>query len=945
MNLRKLIDFFPYTYKEKDTYKVNGQGILERFLEICGTYLEEYITPDIENELELIDLDKVPPMYLNYLWEYLGSIPFAYGVSIDKEKFDRYYNGLQSKEELEALSKVWTIQKKGPVVLNETKVRNILKYAITLTKIRGTKRFFETIFKLYGFECVVTDPTTGNTTSFNNWVDDKPIFDSEYYKFDTSRFDEDPRCSQCIPVTFDISCVFGFMDINSEYFYDSKAILYCGNYDGLLDLYSKVVDYNNTGVFGFMDINSEYFYDSKAILYCGNYDGLLDLYSKVVDYNNTGRTVVMAESQEQFIQQNEAAIFTGSIPASLSDFIAFRRMMVSFFDRYLPYNVKAKLTFQGYEIDDKISIKVVSSDCYDPEYPNTIFMGRKNYVKYTVGVSSLWSGTDLRYVVSGDGVTWGEPHENFTDITIYISGTYYIKPYTDDYKGEPVILQVNSVMLNTWYTLECITPDGTEFGPGIKSLRVCLRGIKHVENLVDGTIVTTTSSVPIIKILGNTNMVPSPWVDNTTYTVWTFGITDTEDGLGPQKVSFGIQESINKQISLQFTRRPEYAYGSISPITIDYRNTSTKVVTCYPRTNYGDSDLIGYIGMKCIENGLIYGWEDQWVINRDGVTHFEIVRILNGDKKHDARANAIIIENTKDNPTKFSFSVVRTTPLVVYIQPYRDVYYITDANPTASVYCYVNYYGTIPAGTEFNWNLRIYENGVDTGVTINGNPHAYSTYTVDHPCTVRFVSLQDSTIMAESTIIDNRVVHIDNRLVISPEINSEGNWDTNMWETNWADSNEKTSAVAKNGKAKFYLRLYTKEGLVSGAPIEVQDANWTYLSTIETGDLITIDQPGTYYLVHSETNLIVTLTIKSTSPIAVDSISVEDCEVNVSETITPNVTILPAGASDRSYTLSVEDTSKATVVGTHIVGISPGETVLTVKSSNNKTGTSKLIIK
>lgn len=906
MNLRKLIDFFPYTYKERDTYKVNGQGILERFLEICGTYLEEYITPDIENELELIDLDKVPPMYLNYLWEYLGSIPFAYGVSIDKEKFDRYYNGLQSKEELEALSKVWTIQKKGPVVLNETKVRNILKYAITLTKIRGTKRFFETIFKLYGFECVVVDPVYGATSTFNSWLDDLPTFDSEYYKYDTAKFDEDPRCSQCITVNFDISCVIGFMDINSEYFYDSKAILYCGNYDGLLDLYSKVVD-----------------------------------------YNNTGGTVVMAESQEQFIQQNEAAIFTGSIPASLSDFIAFRRMMVSFFDRYLPYNVKAKLTFQGYEIDDRISIKVNSSDCYDPKYPNTIFIGRKNYVKYTVGVSSLWSGTDLRYVVSGDGVTWGEPHENFTDITIYISGTYYIKPYTDDYKGEPVILQVNSVMLNTWYTLECITPDGTEFGPGLDSIRVLLRGTKYEENLSDDTnkVVTTESSVPIIKLLGNTNTAPSQGPGDRPYTVWTFEITDTEDGLGPQKVSFGIQESINKQISLQLTRKPEYAFGSISPTSINYQDISNSVVTCYPQTNYGDVDLIGYICMKCRENGLIYDWEDQWAINRDGVTHFEIVRILNGDKKHDARANAIIIENTPEHPTKFSFSVVRTTPLVVFIRKYIEVYYITDDNPTASVYCYVYYYGTIPAGIEFNWNLRVYENGVDTGVTINGNPDAYSTYTVDHPCTVRFVSLQDNTIMAESTVIDNRVVHIDNRLVISPEINSEGNWDTNMWETNWSDSNEKTSAVAKNGKAKFYLRLYIKEGLVSGAPIEVQDANWTYLSTIETGDLITIDQPGTYYLVHSETNLIVTLTIKSASPISVDSISVEDCEVKVSETITPSVTILPAGASDRSYILSVEDTSKATVVGTQIVGISPGETVLTVKSSNNKTGTSKLTIK
>ena len=33
INLKNLIDFLPFEFKEQDTYKVDGKGILERFLE------------------------------------------------------------------------------------------------------------------------------------------------------------------------------------------------------------------------------------------------------------------------------------------------------------------------------------------------------------------------------------------------------------------------------------------------------------------------------------------------------------------------------------------------------------------------------------------------------------------------------------------------------------------------------------------------------------------------------------------------------------------------------------------------------------------------------------------------------------------------------------------------------------------------------------------------
>lgn len=58
INLKNLIDFLPFEYKDQDTYKVNGKGILERFLEICGEHFEDYITKDIDNILDIIDIDK-----------------------------------------------------------------------------------------------------------------------------------------------------------------------------------------------------------------------------------------------------------------------------------------------------------------------------------------------------------------------------------------------------------------------------------------------------------------------------------------------------------------------------------------------------------------------------------------------------------------------------------------------------------------------------------------------------------------------------------------------------------------------------------------------------------------------------------------------------------------------------------------------------------------------
>lgn len=203
INLKNLIDFLPFEYKDQDTYKVNGKGILERFLEICGEHFEDYITKDIDGILDIIDLDKTPDMYLNFLWQFLGEMPFAYGNTIDAQRWSEYFNGFYSDSKLQELSKLWIIPKEGPFTLTSSQVRNILRYSVSLFKIRGTSEFFEIMMRLYGLSCTVSDPS--KTESYDGWIKDHPYFDQENSLYDETKYDNLFNCSQCIPVTFTVS--------------------------------------------------------------------------------------------------------------------------------------------------------------------------------------------------------------------------------------------------------------------------------------------------------------------------------------------------------------------------------------------------------------------------------------------------------------------------------------------------------------------------------------------------------------------------------------------------------------------------------------------------------------------------------------------------------------------------------------------------------------------
>lgn len=122
INIKNLIEYLPFYYKDSDTYKdSDGKGILEKFLEICGTYFQDNIKKSIDNTLEhCLKVDKdIDDTYLNYIWESFGKFPFAKPDS------------------------------KSILKLSKEQKVDLIKYVISLYKIRGSRKFYEIIFRLY----------------------------------------------------------------------------------------------------------------------------------------------------------------------------------------------------------------------------------------------------------------------------------------------------------------------------------------------------------------------------------------------------------------------------------------------------------------------------------------------------------------------------------------------------------------------------------------------------------------------------------------------------------------------------------------------------------------------------------------------------------------------------------------------------------------------------
>ena len=159
-------NLFPFYYQENDTYHdSSGKGILQRFTEVCSEYFDTDILadsndspayPGLDNIVNLIDVDTTPDLFLNYLWEFLGEIPYAYGVimgaTYTKEDFKKYID-----EDFPAKD-----------------ARDLLKYAVSLYKIRGTDKFYDVLGRYYGFRLELIETKDGGQPGYE---EDEPNHD------------------------------------------------------------------------------------------------------------------------------------------------------------------------------------------------------------------------------------------------------------------------------------------------------------------------------------------------------------------------------------------------------------------------------------------------------------------------------------------------------------------------------------------------------------------------------------------------------------------------------------------------------------------------------------------------------------------------------------------------------------------------------------------------
>lgn len=167
--------------RSNDTYKdAQGKGILQRFMEVCGEYLDTDVNPELDNFLDILNPTTTDEYFLNLMWEYFGFIPYAYGIMQDS----KYYNKVE-------LAK--TLNRKDLKVDN----RNLLRFAISLYKIRCTPAFYVILGKFYGLEITIIEPTATR-------VNKSTVYDSQAYYNQESLYNQEVDCLECLEIDISV---------------------------------------------------------------------------------------------------------------------------------------------------------------------------------------------------------------------------------------------------------------------------------------------------------------------------------------------------------------------------------------------------------------------------------------------------------------------------------------------------------------------------------------------------------------------------------------------------------------------------------------------------------------------------------------------------------------------------------------------------------------------
>ena len=469
MNLRNLINQLPFYFKEADTYKnSNGEGLLERYLQIFGKYLEDDLKPSIESMREYISVDVFSEndnsndyteiiqslrgiFTSDYFWDFLGQMPYARLLKEPIRDIEAKSLDLASGSTYKPIFKSFTKYDLGPIkltlvdisylfsiidrtpgtvegsLIDTTNVNSsffaLLVYSVPLYKIRGTEKFFRIYFEMLDLGIYVSSISDSTTIYHKDTLNDKA--EVQVNGSDTNFY------------TKEVSDVKGLNDVITK-----------------LDQKDNILDGCN-----------------------------LDAHPSCQKCKTVN--VVMDDSK---------------ISANTPDqFWALHSKVLSIFDRFLPINVKANITYsdksnnwnKAYLVTNPIinfyiwdgKDWIISSNSNEWVKNNYIDINRKEVKVKVIITDTTIRGSHTKYhfeVLDNGSYTTTNKSETIHDsgdiITITKSGTYYIRVCENKLNfgtGFPEIPVINSftiretsLVINPSITYKIVDYNGSEVEGG-----------------------------------------------------------------------------------------------------------------------------------------------------------------------------------------------------------------------------------------------------------------------------------------------------------------------------------------------------------------------------------------------------------------------------------------------------------------------------------------------
>lgn len=417
MDIKQLINLLPSYYKEFDSYKVKGKGLLERFLELIGDALYK-VKESIDNFLNVISIDNTDEKNLDLLAKQLGSIPFTGSNSIESLK------------------------------LTNRQRREIISMSTWFIKNRGSKEFFITLFKkLHNKENNLSLSITENVSNQNPLKENIMDYDTES---DSTCLDVDYTLQSVPTVIYKVdgnipkSVYKTICDMLMEYspFNVTPLVYIKGEFQSRLDLpYQLYIEYFDT-------VNKRWKTSDSTFNVGQNTN-----YFRVVAYNNNTHkevagvrfTTKYKGNKSEFTGENKGNILVtpyyyeiDSLPIGLNN---WTRTFVP--EPTIPQsgeNIGTEVSVEYIKIDnslqytDDISIKSLF-DTLEPLSSNTWSITKGRYHTSVVGVTAVrtYSNGIKRYlgvVNSNTGevvwptTVWFDKVNGKISYTKPVSGTY-----------------------------------------------------------------------------------------------------------------------------------------------------------------------------------------------------------------------------------------------------------------------------------------------------------------------------------------------------------------------------------------------------------------------------------------------------------------------------------------------------------------------------------------